>query len=91
MPDHPIDPSIPTLTIQADPPAPDDDLPVLESIASEYSGALPPAPVLRAALHAEIEHAVQEALDEAMAHVRDKLEAELPAIVQRVMRTLRPG
>jgi hypothetical protein len=91
MSEGPADAGIPTLTLKADPPPGAVEPPVLNTIASEQSEALPPEPLLRATLHAEIEHAVENALDEAMAHVRERLEADLPEIVQRVMRRLRPG
>jgi hypothetical protein len=91
MPERPADAGIPTLTVKADLPPLRQDPPVLSAIASEHSQALPPESLLRATLHAEIEQVVESALDEAMAHVRERLEAELPDIVQRVMRTLRPG
>lgn len=47
--------------------------------------------VLRAALQAELEQALQHALDEAMAGLHARLDAELPQIIDRVMRNVRPG
>ncbi len=91
------DPGIPTLTHRADNL---NEPPVLTDVVAPAAGAtvpapaavgLPPDPVLRAALQAELEHTVQQALDQAMAHVRQTLEAELPALVDRVVSRLRPG
>lgn len=85
--DHASDPGIPTLTRKDEEY---NDPPLLTDVVPR-GGALPPDPVLRAALQAELEHTVQQALDQAMAHVRENLEAELPLLVDRVMRRLRPG
>jgi hypothetical protein len=95
------DPGIPTLTHRADnlnePPvltdvvAPAAGQPPAGTTVSAPAVGLPPDPVLRAALQAELEHTVQQALDQAMAHVRQTLEAELPALVDRVVTRLRPG
>jgi hypothetical protein len=89
------DPGIPTLTHKIDNL---NEPPVLTDVVAPAMGSLPPAtaglppdPVLRAALQAELEHTVQQALDQAMAHVRQTLEAELPALVDRVVTRLRPG
>ncbi|ANN66235.1 hypothetical protein [Bordetella bronchialis] len=82
------DPAIPTLTHQIDSI---NEPPILTDVVDPPATALPPDPVLRAALQAELEHTVQLALDQAMAHVRQSLEAELPALVDRVVRRLRPG
>jgi hypothetical protein len=82
------DPAIPTLTQRIDGV---NEPPILTDVVSPPVAALPPDPVLRAALQAELEHTVQQALDRAMAHVRQSLEAELPALVDRVVSRLRPG
>jgi hypothetical protein len=94
------DPGIPTLTHRVDNL---NEPPVLTDVVAPAAGTmaagtpapatvgLPPDPVLRAALQAELEHTVQQALDQAMAHVRQTLEAELPALVDRVVTRLRPG
>jgi hypothetical protein len=82
------DPGIPTLTQKIEPI---NEPPVLTDVVARATAALPPDPVLRAALQAELEHTVQQALDQAMAHVRQTLEAELPALVERVVTRLRPG
>jgi hypothetical protein len=86
-----MDPSsdlgIPTLTRKAEGY---NDPPLLTEVVAP-TAALPPDPVLRAALQAELEHTVEQALAQAMAHVRESLEAELPLLVDRVMRRLRPG
>ncbi|MBV7481976.1 hypothetical protein [Bordetella sp. BOR01] len=47
--------------------------------------------VLRAALQAELEQALQRALDDATAGMRTRLEAELPALIDRAVRAVRPG
>ncbi|CAM3503216.1 DUF2486 domain-containing protein [Bordetella sputigena] len=82
------DPAIPTLTQKIDAM---NEPPVLTDVVARPAAALPPDPLLRAALQAELEHTVQQALDQAMAHVRQSLEAELPDLVDRVVRRLRPG
>jgi hypothetical protein len=82
------DPGIPTLTQKIEPI---NEPPVLTDVVARATAALPPDSVLRAALQAELEHTVQQALDQAMAHVRQTLEAELPAVVERVVTRLRPG
>ncbi|WP_233235482.1 hypothetical protein [Bordetella sp. LUAb4] len=93
------DPAIPTLTIQADPEAPaamhahtaQDLPPLLTDVVARGATQLPPDPVLRAALQAELEHMLAQALERAMLHVREEMEAELPAAVTRVLSRLRPG
>lgn len=82
------DPAIPTLTHKIDSI---NEPPILTDVVAPPAAVLPPDPVLRAALQAELEHTVQQALDQAMAHVRQTLEAELPALVDRVVSRLRPG
>ncbi|CAP42108.1 hypothetical protein [Bordetella petrii] len=47
--------------------------------------------VLRAALQAELEQALQRAVDDAAAGLRARLEAELPALIERAVRGVRPG
>ncbi|KAB1449523.1 hypothetical protein [Bordetella bronchiseptica] len=47
--------------------------------------------VLRAVLQAELEETLTAAIDEAVAGIRARLDAELPAILVRVMRNVRPG
>jgi hypothetical protein len=81
------DPAIPTLTQKVDSI---NEPPILTDVVSQPA-ALPPDPVLRAALQAELEHTVQQALDRAMAHVRQSLEDELPDLVDRVVSRLKPG
>ncbi|HTJ99097.1 MAG TPA: hypothetical protein VL522_05695 [Bordetella sp.] len=82
------DPAIPTLTQKMDNI---NEPPILTDVVPRPGTVLPPDPVLRAALQAELEHTVQQALDQAMIHVRHSLEAELPDLVDRVIRRLRPG
>jgi hypothetical protein len=83
------DPAIPTLTQKIDDNI--NEPPTLTDVVARSGASLPPDPVLRAALQAELEHTVQLALDQAMAHVRRSLEAELPALVDRVVSRLKPG
>jgi len=47
--------------------------------------------VLRTALQAELEQALQLALDDAAAGVRARLEAELPTLIARALSKVRPG
>ncbi|WP_026640378.1 hypothetical protein [Bordetella petrii] len=47
--------------------------------------------VLRSALQAELEQALQHAIDDAAAGLRARLEAELPALIERAVRAVRPG
>ncbi|MFC4274956.1 hypothetical protein [Achromobacter aloeverae] len=88
------DPAIPTLTIPASPEAPVAPAqlpPLLTEVVARGEAHLPPDPVLRAALQAELEHMLAQALERAMTHVREEMEAELPAAVTRVVSRLRPG
>ncbi|WP_019938520.1 hypothetical protein [Bordetella sp. FB-8] len=84
MPQYIAD-GIPTLTQRAEA-----DIPVLDIPAAPATGAFPEA-VLRAALQADLEQAIQRATDEAAAMLRERLEAELPAILARAMSRIRPG
>lgn len=59
------------------------------STAATHAGA--DMAVLRIALQAEFEQALQQALDEAAATVRARLEADLPAMIERAMSKVRPG
>ena len=59
------------------------------STAATHTGA--DMAVLRIALQAEFEQALQQALDEAAATVRARLEADLPAMIERAMSKVRPG
>ncbi len=47
--------------------------------------------VLRAALQAELERMMQDALTAAQQTVRAQLETELPTIIAKVLTTVRPG
>ncbi|CAB3856316.1 MAG: hypothetical protein ACWGIK_12760 [Achromobacter pulmonis] len=85
----------------------DDDVPLLTDVASDEEPAhpagsaaplpreplteTPPSPILAARLQAEIEQAMRLALADAISQVQARLDAELPAIVARVMREVRPG
>ncbi|MGN6580670.1 MAG: hypothetical protein ACTHJ1_11900 [Bordetella sp.] len=82
MPPYPID-GIPTLTQRAEA-----DIPVLDTPVA-FPGV--PEAVLRAALQADLEQAIKVAVDEASATLRQRLEAELPAILAQAMSRIRPG
>jgi hypothetical protein len=84
MSHYPTD-GIPTLTHRAEA-----DIPVLDTPAAFPGGAIPEA-VLRAALQADLEQAIKVAVDEAAATLRERLEAELPAILAQAMSRIRPG
>jgi 1,6-anhydro-N-acetylmuramate kinase len=87
MPSFPSAHGIPTLTQHAEPDIPVLDTPVLPIPAG---GGVPEA-VLRAALQAEIEQAVQAAVNDAAALLRQRLEAELPALLAQALARVRPG
>ena len=91
---------VPALGARADqraftPDSAQSELPVLTEAVNAAQGTLPPEPVLRAALQAELEHTIQTALEQAtadvMRQVRRQLEDELPGVVDRVINRLRPG
>jgi hypothetical protein len=82
---HPPTDGIPTLTQRAEA-----DIPVLDTPAASAESAIPEA-VLRAALQADLEQAVKAAVDEAAATLRERLEAELPAILAQALSRIRPG
>lgn len=84
MPQYLTD-GIPTLTQRAEA-----DIPVLDTPAAPAAGTIPEA-VLRAALQADLEQAIRTAVDEAAVVLRERLEAELPAILARAMSRIRPG
>lgn len=51
----------------------------------------PPPAILAARLQAEIEQAMRAALADAVAGIQARMDEELPGIVARVLRDLRPG
>lgn len=53
--------------------------------------ALPDPTVLTARLQAEVEQLMRQALAEAIAHIQTRMDAELPGIVTRVLKDVRPG
>ncbi|MFY0475676.1 hypothetical protein [Achromobacter marplatensis] len=59
--------------------------------AEATHAALPDATVLTARLQAEVEQLMRQALAEAIAHIQTRMDAELPGIVTRVLRDVRPG
>ncbi|MDQ2187036.1 hypothetical protein RBI13_17770 [Alcaligenaceae bacterium A4P071] len=94
---HRDDDTIPTLTIAVDPPeATADALPLLTELApaapsSDKSAVSAHESLLRVTLQAEIDDAVHRAMDDALAQVRATLDAQLPDIIERVLRKVRPG
>ncbi|KOF54245.1 MULTISPECIES: hypothetical protein [unclassified Achromobacter] len=104
MPLHRDDAGIPTLTERAEPAlapaagAAGDPFPVL---TEQVSAAPRPAPepvapppdasVLAARLQAEVEALMQQALADAVEQIQARMDAELPAIVARVMQGTRRG
>ena len=52
---------------------------------------LPDATVLTARLQAEVEQLMREALADAIEQIQSRMDAELPAIVARVLKGVRPG
>ena len=65
-----------------------EDLPVLSDLADTAS-ALTDTPGLRAALQAEFDQTLQQAIDEATTLVRTRLEAALPAMIERALDKVR--
>lgn len=59
--------------------------------ASSPDTSEPASIVLRSALQAEIEHFLEQAIEEATTHIRARLDAELPAIIERAINQVRPG
>jgi len=59
--------------------------------AEAAQAALPDPTVLTARLQAEVEQLMREALAEAIAHIQTRMDAELPGIVTRVLKDVRPG
>ncbi len=79
----------------AGPEYPEDAFPVLTEVA-EPAGAAPSVPppdtaVLSARLQAEVEQLMREALADAVERIQARMDAELPDIVARVLRDVRPG
>ena len=100
MPSHRYDPGIPTLTQRAEPALPpgaddaDEAFPVLTEVAQPAparSVPLPDPAVLSARLQAEVEQLMQQALADAVEQIQARMDAELPVIVARVLRDVRPG
>ena len=94
---HRDDDTIPTLTIAVDPPeATADALPLLTELApaapsGDKSAVSAHESLLRVTLQAEIDDTVHRAMDDALAQVRATLDAQLPDIIERVLRKVRPG
>ncbi|HEY9318009.1 MAG TPA: hypothetical protein VIR28_08845 [Achromobacter sp.] len=59
--------------------------------AEAAQAALPDPAVLTARLQAEVEQLMRQALAEAIAHIQTRMDAELPGIVTRVLKDVRPG
>lgn len=83
----------PLLTDQAE----DHDVPSLADAGDDAGAwntaarATPPPSILAARLQAEIEQAMRAALADAVAGIQARMDEELPGIVARVLRDLRPG
>lgn len=86
QPDEPA-PSVPGLTAA---PLPQ-HAPALEPAAAAPAPALPEATVLAARLQAEVEQLMRQALADAVTQLQDRMDAELPAIVSRVLNDVRRG
>ncbi|KGD95812.1 hypothetical protein JL37_08415 [Achromobacter sp. RTa] len=77
----------------------DDAFPLLTDVAESAeapagapaSAALPDAAVVSARLQAEVEQLTREALADAIEQIQARMDAELPGIVARVLRDVRPG
>ncbi|MBB1592459.1 hypothetical protein [Achromobacter sp. UMC46] len=82
----------------------DDAFPLLTEVAHEQEAeadaeaqaeaahaTLPDATVLTARLQAEVEQLMRQALAEAVALIQTRMDAELPGIVARVLKDVRPG
>jgi len=86
------DPGIPTLTRRAGAGGVAEDPQGPSAKPSWQVGAADPqlsSTVLQTLLVAEVERAVNRAIDEAMDGVRLRLEQEIPAIVERTLRRVR--
>ena len=92
----------PVLTALADEAAhayADEAFPLLTDVAEPAgspAGGPAPAPlpdpaVVSARLQAEVEQLMREALADAIEQIQARMDAELPAIVARVLRDVRPG
>lgn len=68
----------------------DDDGPP-EPAAAPALRALPDATVLAARLQAEVEQVMRQALADAVTQLQARMDAELPAIVSRVLNEVRQG
>ncbi|MDT4861436.1 hypothetical protein [Achromobacter agilis] len=96
------DAQAPVLTELADDAGPayaDDAFPLLTDVAEPMdapsaappSAPLPDAAVVSARLQAEVEELMREALADAIEQIQARMDAELPGIVARVLRNVRPG
>ncbi|SIT26245.1 hypothetical protein [Achromobacter sp. MFA1 R4] len=86
QPDEPA-PPVPGLTAAPLPQR----APALEPAAAPPAPALPEATVLAARLQAEVEQLMRQALADAVTQLQDRMDAELPAIVSRVLNDVRRG
>ncbi|WP_338881309.1 hypothetical protein WHX56_12120 [Achromobacter veterisilvae] len=75
----------------AGPEYPEDAFPVLTEVAEPAGAAPPDTAVLSARLQAEVEQLMREALADAVERIQARMDAELPDIVARVLRDVRPG
>ena len=86
------DDAFPLLTDVADDAGSPVDAPLVQSgSAPAQAAALPDAAVLAARLQAEVEELMRVALADAIEQIQARMDAELPAIVSRVLNGVRPG
>lgn len=97
-------PLLTELADDADPAFDDDAFPLLTEVAHEQEveadaqaqaeaavAALPDPTVLTARLQAEVEQLMRQALAQAIEQIQSRMDAELPGIVTRVLKDVRPG
>lgn len=95
-------PLLTELADDAEPAYADDAFPLLTEVAHEQeaeaeaeaqaaTAALPDPTVLAARLQAEVEQLMRRALADAIGQIQTRMDEELPGIVTRVLKDIRPG
>lgn len=100
-------PLLTELADEAGPAYDEDPFPVLTEVADDVgspepepapvlqaprpAAALPDATVLAARLQAEVEQVMRQALADAIGQIQERMDAELPAIVARVLNEVKRG
>ncbi|MGY6271695.1 hypothetical protein ACXIUT_18550 [Achromobacter denitrificans] len=89
-------PVLTDLANDAGPAYADDAFPLLTEVAEAPDAPAPHAPspdaaVVGARLQAEVEQLMRAALADAIDQIQARMDAELPGIVARVLRDVRPG